>query len=146
MQDRGFVLFLVVTLLVTAVIAVATISLVTTAVVRAGMIYIDVTSFDEHARVRLSLPAFPANLVLRAIDLDHIEMNDREMFEKVAKVAQAELHNLPDTTFVEVTDGRDHVRIRSLRRGLAIDIEDRDARVSVHIPASTVRKLAQAVR
>lgn len=146
MQDRGFVRFLVVTLLITAIVAVATISLVTAAVVRAGMIYVDVTSFDEHARVRLSIPAFPANVVLRAIDLDDIEVNDREMFEKVARVAQAELHNMPDTTLVEVTDGRDHVTIRSLRKGLAIDIEDRDARVSVHIPASTVRKLAQAAR
>ena len=110
-----------------------------------GVIRVDV---DESRRggshVHFWVPAAVVPTALRFVpdhELRHA-MNCREAREAmpIARAMFHELRNYPNTTFVEVTDQDQHVRIATEGGRLAIDVTDPGDNVHLRVPISTVEE------
>jgi hypothetical protein len=60
----------------------------------------------------------------------------------LVQIVTAELRRYPDTTFVEVQDGNDQVRVATVGRKLQIDVVNDEENVHVAVPLSTVDDVA----
>jgi len=115
---------------------------------REGTIRVDV---DEHhdggAHVHVWAPAAVAPMVLRFVPDDKLrEATDHaHEYAPLVKVLAKELRRYPNTTFVEVQDSEEHVRIRTVGRKLQVDVQGADAEVHVAVPLSTINDLVEQI-
>jgi len=118
-----------------------------------GMVRVSV---DEHRpngdHVHIMVPAalIPAAMHLAPRhSMEHAVHHAGPWMPVVQEIAK-ELRNYPDTQFVEVQDGNEHVVIRTESGTLRIDVDSPDETVHVVCPLSTIEhiseQLAEAAR
>ena len=106
-----------------------------------GVIRIDVDEFRSGgSHVHMWVPAAVVPMALHFVPQHHLRHGGREMREAmpIARALFHELKNYPNTTFVEVTDGEQHVRVATEGSRLAIDATEPGQNVHLRIPISTV--------
>lgn len=113
---------------------------------REGVIRVQV---DEHreggSHVHLWVPAAAVPMAMHFVPKEHLREASAKasQFMPLVHVVTTELRRYPDTTFVEVQDGTDHVRVATAGRKLQIDVVGDDENVHVAVPLSTVDDVAQ---
>ena len=106
-----------------------------------GVIRIDIDEFRSGgSHVHMWVPAAVVPMALHFVPQQHLRHGGREMREAmpIARALFRELKNYPNTTFVEVTDGDQHVRVATEGSRLAIDVTEPGENVHLRIPISTV--------
>ena len=113
---------------------------------REGLIRIDV---DEHSpsgdHVHLWLPAAVVPMAMHFVPKHHLReaAEHAREFLPLTHVLIKELKRFPDATFVEVTDGNDHVLIRTQEGKLQIDVTEPGENAHLLIPLSTLEDVAE---
>jgi hypothetical protein len=106
-----------------------------------GIIRIDVDEFREGgSHVHMWVPAAMVPMALHVVPKHHLSHASVEAREAMPAVRAmfGELRNYPNTVFVEVTDGDQHVRIATESGRLAIDVTEPGEDVHLRVPVSTV--------
>jgi len=107
-----------------------------------GVIRVDVDEFRHGgSHVHMWVPAAVVPMALRFVPKHHLHHAGFQAQEAmpVARTLFHELKNYPDTLFVEVNEGREHVRVATESGKLAIDVtEPGQEEVHLRIPVSTV--------
>jgi hypothetical protein len=112
---------------------------------REGVIRVDV---DEHreggSHVHFWVPAAAVPMAMHFVPKQHLkEATDHAAeFLPLVQIVTSELRNYPDTTFVDVEDGDDHVRVSTVGTKLQIDVVNPEENVHVAVPLSTVNDVA----
>jgi len=112
---------------------------------REGVIKVDV---DEHrdggSHVHLWVPAAAVPMVMHLVPKQHLRKASEQAseFMPLVEVVTSELRRYPDTTFVDVEDGKDHVRVSTVGTKLQIDVVNEEENVHVAVPLTTVRDVA----
>ena len=113
---------------------------------REGTIRIDV---DEHreggSHVHFWVPAAAVPMAMHFVPKEHLRDVSGHAAEylPLVQIVAKELRRYPNTTFVEVEDGNEHVRIRTVGRKLLIDVVNPEENVHVAVPLSTVNDVAE---
>lgn len=106
-----------------------------------GVIRVDVDEFRSGgSHVHMWVPAAVVPMALHFVPQQHLRHASREAREAmpIARAMFHELRNYPNTTFVEVKDGEQHVRIATEGGHLAIDVTEPGENVHLRVPISTV--------
>ena len=112
---------------------------------REGVIKVDV---DEHraggSHVHFWLPAAAVPMAMHLVPKRHFRDIPAEASEclPLLHVVTSELRRYPDTTFVDVQDGNDHVRGATVGTKIQIDVVNDEENVHVAVPLSTVNDIA----
>jgi hypothetical protein len=108
---------------------------------REGVIRIDVDEFRSGgSHVHMWVPAAAIPMAMHFLpdkQWRHACDRSREAMPIVHAVVK-ELKKYPDTEFVEVDDGKQHVRVRTVSGRLQIDVDAPDEKVHVLCPLSTI--------
>jgi hypothetical protein len=108
---------------------------------RQGVIRVDVDEFRPGgSHVHMWVPAAAVPMVMHVIPdkhMQHASQHAREALP-ILRAVLKELKKYPDAEFVEVTDPREHVRVRTHDGKLQIDVEGVDENVHVLCPLSTI--------
>jgi len=113
---------------------------------REGTIRVDV---DEHrdggSHVHFWVPAAAVPMAMHFVPKQHLREASQHASEymPLVEVMTTELRKYPDTVFVEVEDGKDHVRIATSGAKLQIDVVNDEENVHVAVPLSTVNDVAR---
>ncbi len=113
---------------------------------REGVIRVDV---DEHrdggSHVHLWVPAAAVPMAIHFVPKQHLREASQHASEymPLVEIVTTELRKYPDTTFVDVEDGRDHVRVATSGSKLQIDVVNDEENVHVAVPLSTVNDVAR---
>lgn len=108
---------------------------------RQGVIRVDVDEFRSGgSHVHMWVPAAAVPMVMHIVPDKHMRHASEHAREAlpILRVVLKELNKYPDAEFVEVTDPREHVRIRTHDGKLQIDVEGVDENVHVLCPLSTI--------
>lgn len=108
---------------------------------RQGVIRVDVDEFRAGgSHVHMWVPAAVVPMAMHFVPAHHLRQASREAREAmpVARAMFHELRNYPNTTFVEVNDGDQHVKIATRDGRLAIDVTEPGENVHLRVPISTV--------
>jgi hypothetical protein len=108
---------------------------------RQGVIRVDVDEFRSGgSHVHMWVPAAAVPMVMHVIPDKHMRHASEHAREAlpILRAVLKELKKYPDAEFVEVTDPREHVRIRTHDGKLQIDVEGVDEHVHVLCPLSTI--------
>ena len=112
---------------------------------REGVIRVDV---DEHrdggSHVHFWVPAAAVPMAMRFVPKQHLREASQHASEymPLVEVVTSELRKYPDTIFVEVENGKDHVRVSTVGTKLRIDVVNDEENVHVAVPLSTVNAVA----
>lgn len=105
-------------------------------------------SVEEHreggTHLNLILPAAVVPLALHAVpseELEHALRGNADALPLLRAISR-ELRNYPQTDFVEVRDGEEHVLVRTRGGVLRIDVESPSETVHVACPLETIDDLA----
>ena len=110
-----------------------------------GLIKVDV---DEHrsggSHVHLWVPAAAVPMALHFVPKRHFREMPAEASEclPLLRIVTSELRRYPNTTFVDVQDGNDHVRVATDGTKIRIDVVNDEENVHVAVPLSTVNDVA----
>jgi hypothetical protein len=110
-----------------------------------GVIKVDV---DEHrdggSHVHLWVPAAAVPMAMHFVPKHHFREMPAEASEclPLVKIVTSELRHYPNTTFVDVQDGRDHVRVATAGSKIQIDVVNDEENVHVAVPLSTINDIA----
>jgi hypothetical protein len=110
-----------------------------------GVIKVDV---DEHrdggSHIHFWVPAATVPMVMHFVPKRHFREMPAEASEclPLLRIVTSELRRYPDTTFVDVQDGRDHVRVATVGSKIQIDVVNDEENVHVAVPLSTVNDVA----
>ena len=113
---------------------------------REGLIKVDV---DEHrdggSHVHFWVPAAAVPMAMHLVPKHHFRDIPPEASEclPLLEIVTSELRRYPDTTFVDVQDGRDHVRVATVGTKIQIDVVNSEENVHVTVPLSTVNDVAK---
>jgi hypothetical protein len=107
-----------------------------------GVIRVDVDEFRQGgSHVHMWIPAAVLPIALHFVPkhhLNHASMEAREAMPVVRTVFH-ELRNYPNTLFVEVSGGDQHVHVATEHGALAIDVTEKgEEDVHIRVPISTV--------
>ena len=108
---------------------------------REGTIRVDV---DEHreggAHVHVWAPAAVVPMALHFVPDDKIrEVTDHaNEWAPLVRIAAKELRKYPNTTFVEVEDGDDHVKVSTVGAKVQVDVTNPQENVHVTVPLAMV--------
>jgi len=113
-----------------------------------GVIRVDVDEFRSGgSHVHFWVPAAAVPTALRLVPQDELRHamdchDGRDALEAmpIVRAMFHELRNYPNTLFVDVTDGSQHVRIATESGRLAIDVTDPGENVHLRVPISTVEE------
>ena len=111
---------------------------------REGVIRIDVDEYRAGgSHVHMWVPAAAVPMALHFVPDKHMHhmSHDARQAVPILRAIFKELKKYPDTEFVEVDDHDQHVRIRTQRGRLQIDVDARDQKVHVLCPLSTIEDL-----
>ena len=110
-----------------------------------GVIRVDV---DEHRaggdHVHLWVPAALVPMAMHCVPKHHFReaTEHAKEFVPLLHIVIEELRKYPDTVFVEVEDGPQHVLIRTQGGRLQIDVDDPQESAHVRVPLSTLDDVA----
>ena len=108
---------------------------------REGTIRVDV---DEHreggAHVHVWAPAAVVPMALHFVPDDKIREATEHVNEwaPLVRIAAKELRKYRDTTFVEVEDGEDHVKVSTVGAKIQVDVTNPQENVHVTVPLAMV--------
>ena len=108
---------------------------------REGVIRVDVDEFRAGgSHVHMWVPAAAVPMVMHLVPDKHMRHASEHAREAlpILRAVLKELKKYPDAEFVEVTDPREHVRVRTHYGKLQIDVEGVDENVHVLCPLSTI--------
>jgi hypothetical protein len=108
---------------------------------REGVIRIDVDEFRSGgSHVHMWVPAAAVPMALHFIPAEHMRHVTHEAREAmpILHAFVKELKKYPDAEFVQVDDGNQHVRVRTVAGRLQIDVDAPDQKVHVLCPLSTI--------
>jgi hypothetical protein len=108
---------------------------------REGVIRVDVDEFRSGgSHVHMWVPAAAVPMVMHLVPDKHMRHASEHAREAlpILRAVLKELKKYPDAVFVEVTDPREHVRVRTHEGKLQIDVEGVDENVHVLCPLSTI--------
>lgn len=108
---------------------------------REGVIRVDVDEFRAGgSHVHMWVPAAAVPMVMHLVPDKHMRHASEHAREAlpILRAVLKELKKYPDAEFVEVTDPREHVRVRTHEGKLQIDVEGADENVHVLCPLSTI--------
>jgi len=115
---------------------------------REGVIRVDV---DEHrdggSHVHLWAPAAVVPMAMHFVPKEHFReaaLHANE-FLPLVQVLSSELRKYPDSTFVEVQDGHDHVRVSTVGTKIQIDVVNPQENVHVTVPLRTINDVAEQI-
>jgi hypothetical protein len=112
---------------------------------REGVIRVDV---DEHhsggSHVHFWVPAAAVPMAMHFVPKRHFRKLPPEAAEclPLVQIVTTELSHYPDTTFVDVQDDNERVRVVTLGTKLQIDVVSPEENVHVAVPLSTVNDVA----
>ncbi len=112
---------------------------------REGVIKVDV---DEHrdggSHVHFWVPAAAVPMAMHFVPKRHFREMPGEASEclPLLKIVTSELRRYPNTTFVDVQDGNDHVRVATVGSKIQIDVVNSEENVHIAVPLSTVNDVA----
>jgi len=110
-----------------------------------GVINVDVDEFRPGgSHVHVWAPATVVSLGMRIVPRHHLEQAASQLqpFLPVLREVAKELKRFPNTTFVEVKDGTDHVFIGTVDGKISIDAVSDTETVHLRIPIETVENVA----
>jgi hypothetical protein len=110
-----------------------------------GVIKVDVDeSRSGGPLVRFWVPAAAVPMAMHLVPKHHFQEIPAEASEclPLLKIVTSELRRYPDTTFVDVQDGRDHVRVATVGSKIQIDVVNSEENVHIAVPLSTVNDVA----
>lgn len=118
-----------------------------TAVVKPGVVAIRVAEKFDGERVSMNVPAVFVDAAIRvaarANGCEFAEVHGE--WGPAIAAAWRELEAYPDFVLVEVESDDEHVIIRKAEGDLVIEVDGRDAEVSVRLPQRTARLAVQAI-
>jgi hypothetical protein len=110
-----------------------------------GVIRIDVDEYrGGGSHVHLWMPAAAVPMAMHFVPREHLRNaaeHAREFMPLVHTLVK-ELKKFPEADFVEVTDDREHVQIRTHEGKLQIDVVSPDENVHLLVPLSTIDDVA----
>ncbi|HEY6127490.1 MAG TPA: hypothetical protein VIW23_04845 [Candidatus Acidoferrum sp.] len=112
---------------------------------REGVIRVDV---DEHhsggSHVHFWVPAAAVPMAMHFVPKRHFRKLPPEAAEclPLVQIVTTELSHYPDTTFVDVQDDNERVRVATVGTKLQIDVVSPEENVHVAVPLSTVNDVA----
>lgn len=112
---------------------------------REGVIRVDV---DEHrdggSHVHFWVPAAAVPMAMHFVPREHLRKaaSHASEFMPLVQIVTKELRRYPDTTFVDVEEGDDHVRVSTVGTKLQIDVVNPKENVHVAVPLTTVNDVA----
>jgi hypothetical protein len=119
----------------------ATVAVGTGYLVQDGFVHVGVDEYRaDGTHVHLIVPAMAGPIAAYFVperDLRGAERDLRPYLPMIREVAK-ELGKLPDTEFVEVRSGTDHVQIKKAGGGLNIEVESEQEHVRVWVPLRAV--------
>ena len=110
-----------------------------------GVIRVDV---DEHrdggSHVHFWVPAAAVPMAMHFVPKRHFREIPAEASEclPLLRIVTSELRHYPNTTFVDVQDGNDHVRVATNGSKIQIDVVNDEENVHVAVPLSTINDVA----
>jgi hypothetical protein len=110
-----------------------------------GVIRVDV---DEHrdggSHVHFWVPAAAVPMAMHFVPKRHFREIPPEAADclPLLRIVTSELRRYPNTTFVDVQDGRDHVRVATIGSKIQIDVVNDEENVHVAVPLSTINDVA----
>ena len=113
---------------------------------REGVIKVDVDEQrDGGSHVHFWIPAAAVPMATHLVPKHHFRDMPAEASEclPLLKIVTSELRRYPDTTFVDVQDGRDHLRVATVGTKIQIDVVNSEENVHVTVPLSTVNDVAK---
>jgi hypothetical protein len=125
------------------VLVVATVGVAVAAVYHAGTVAVDVTPADDSS-ISVALPAGLLNLAIALVPDDVVRdvTDELEPVWPTVQAAARELHRAPDFVLLEVEGPDEHVLIEKRDGRMLIVVEERGERISVALPLSTIRRIA----
>lgn len=115
----------------------ATMILGATYIVQDGFVHVGVDEFTENGtHLHLVVPAVLAPLAATCIPERHLHQVREQAGPYLPMLRQAiyELSKLPDSDFVEVKDGDQHVRVAKAGGGLKVEVHSPEENVDVWVP------------
>ena len=110
-----------------------------------GVIRVDV---DEHrdggSHVHFWVPAAAVPMAMHFVPKRHFREIPAEASDclPLLRIVTSELRRYPNTTFVDVQDGNDHVRVATNGSKIQIDVVTDEENVHVAVPLSTINDVA----
>ena len=110
-----------------------------------GVIRVDV---DEHrdggSHVHFWVPAAAVPMAMHLVPKRHFREIPAEASDclPLLRIVTSELRPYPNTTFVDVQDGSDHVRVATNGSKIQIDVVNDEENVHVAVPLSTINDVA----
>ena len=124
-----------------AIGAASTLVFATVYTFREGTVRVDV---DEHrnggAHVHVWAPAAVVPMALHFVPNDKLQhaCDHMEEWAPLAHITAQELRHYPNTTFVEVEDGHEHVKISTVGTKIQVDVDSPDENVHVAVPLAMI--------
>lgn len=115
---------------------------------REGTIRVDVDEKrDGGAHVHFWVPAAAVPMAMHFVPREHLReaQNHAQEFLPVVQAVTKELRRYPDTTFVEVQDGAQHVKISTVSGKIQIDVVDPEETVHLAVPLSTINDVSAQI-
>jgi hypothetical protein len=112
---------------------------------REGVIKVDVDEYRAGgSHVHFWVPAAAVPMAMHLVPKRHFRDIPAEASEclPLLQVVTSELRRYPNTTFVDVQDGKDHVRVATVDGKIQIDVVNDEENVHVAVPLSTVNDIA----
>jgi hypothetical protein len=115
---------------------------------REGVIRVEV---DEHrdggSHLHVWVPAAAVPMALHFVPKQNFQHLPKEANYclPLLQIVTAELQKYPDTTFVEVEDGEEHVKVSTVGRKIQIDVVSPEENVHVAVPLSTINDVAHQI-
>jgi len=115
---------------------------------REGTIRVDV---DEHheggSHVHVWAPAAVVPMALHFVPDDKLRQAAERTweFEPLVKALTKELGRYPNTTFVEVQDGEQHVRVSTVGSKIRVDVQGPEEDVHVAVPLDTISDVLEQI-
>lgn len=110
-----------------------------------GLLRVDVDESNRHgSHVHVWVPAAMVPMAMHFVPR-HVMENAGEKAGKFMPLVRAlakELERYPEAEFVEVTDGEQHVRIRTHHGSLLIDVSEPGEEVHVACPLATINDVS----
>jgi hypothetical protein len=113
---------------------------------REGVIRVDVDEFrDGGSHVHLWVPAAAVPMAMHFVPKDKMREASAHAneFLPVVQALTSELRKYPNTTFVEVVDGDDHVKVLSTGSKIQIDVDTPEEKVHVAVPLATINDVSE---
>jgi hypothetical protein len=118
-----------------------TLALATVYTFRDGVVRVDVDEHKPHgAHVHVLAPAAVVPMVMHFVPDDKLDRGVEKLreWQPTLRVLMKELKKYPDTKFVEVRDGKDHVQV-SVRNGkVVVDVSEPETTVHVACPLAMI--------